>query len=377
MDLSPLQQAVELINRSKNIVICLPVSPSSDAISGGLGLFLSLEKLGKRAKVVCSKFELPSGHGFLPKSDAIEKDLSNIRQFVINLDVSKVSVEELSYAIEDKKLNIYITPKDGFFEARDVTTSAGAYAYDCIVAIDVADLESLGDLTSKNAEFFYRTPVVNIDHHANNNHFGAVNIVDLTATSTSEIIFELVKALGFNVLDEQVATTLLTGIISKTKSFQTPSVTPRSLAVASHLIASGARREEIIDNLYQSKSISTLKLWGRALARVQQRFEGRFIYTMLGEQDFIKSNATEDDLPQIIDELIVNVPTAEIIAVVHVRTGKNVAATISATKAKDMRALFPEAKPFGGPSVVLWNTTFTDLPAAENELNARIDKAFS
>ncbi len=377
MDFSPLQQAVELLNRSKNVIICLPVSPSSDAISGGLGLFLSLEKLGKRAKVVCSRFELPSGHGFLPKSDSIEKELSNIRQFVINLDVSKVSVEELSYAIEDKKLNIYITPKDGFFESRDVTTSAGAYAYDCIVAVDSADLENLGELTEKNAEFFYKTPVINIDHHANNTHYGAVNLVDLTATSTSEIIFELVKALGFNVLDEQVATTLLTGIISKTKSFQTPSVTPRSLAVASHLIASGARREEIIDNLYQSKSISTLKLWGRALARVQQRSGGRFIYTMLGEQDFEKSNATEDDLPRVIDELIVNVPTAELIAIVHVRTGKNVSAIISATKAKDLGAIFPEAKPFGGPNAVLWSTPFTELPAAETELIARVDRLFS
>lgn len=376
MELSPLQQAVELVNRSKNIIICLPVDPSSDAIASGLGLFLSLEKLGKRAKIVCSKFELPSGHGFLPKSDSIEKELSNVRQFVIGLDVSRVSVEELSYAITDKKLNIYITPKDGFFEARDVTTSAGAYAYDCIVVIDAADLELLGDLAAKNAEFFYKTAVINVDHHPGNTHYGAVNIVDLTATSTSEIVFELVKALGFNVLDEQVATTLLTGIISKTKSFQTPSVTPRSLAIASHLIASGARREEIIDNLYQSKSISTLKLWGRALARVQQRFEGRFIYTLLGQQDFEKTGATEDDLPRVIDELIVNVPTAELIAMAYEGAGKRITMLVNATKGHDLKALFPEATSFGAPGFVRWQTSFTQLTAAEAVLIERAAKAF-
>ncbi|MFH0829500.1 MAG: DHH family phosphoesterase [Candidatus Kerfeldbacteria bacterium] len=371
MELSPLQQAVELASRSKNVLICLPVNPTSDAIAGGLGLFLSFEKLQKRARIVCSKFELPLGHGFLPKSNAIEKELSNIRQFVIGVDTSRTSIEDLSYAIEGKKLNIYLTPKDGFFEARDVTTSAGDYAYDLIVVLDATDLDSLGDLATRNAEFFYKTPVLNIDHRASNTHFGSVNLVDLPATSTSEIIFELVKALGFNVLDEQVATTLLTGIISKTKSFQTPTVTPRSLAIASHLIASGARREEIIDNLYQSKPISTLKLWGRALARVQQKHDGRMIYTLLSEQDFEKSAATEDDLPRVIDELIVNVPTAEIIAILCLRTGKNVTALVSTTRPYDLKKAFPEGKIMGSASLILFNTPFPDLTSAENDIVSR------
>ncbi len=372
MELTPLQQAVELCNRSTNILICLPQDPSSDAIAGGLGLFLLLEKIGKRARIVCSGFALPSGHGFLPKSEAIEKELTNIRQFVISLDVSKVAVEELSYAIESGKLNVYITPKNGFYEARDVTTSAGNFAYDVVITVDAADLEMLGALATSNAEFFYRTPVLNIDHHASNTQYGAVNLVDLTATSTSEIVFELTKALGFNVLDEQVATTLLTGIISKTKSFQTPTVTPRSLAIASHLIASGARRGEIIENLYQSKSIATLKLWGRALARVQQMYGGKFIYTMLGEQDFEKTFATDDDLPRVIDELIVNVPNAELIAVIYQRMGKHVTACINTTKPFDLKALFPEGKPYGSKNFLTWETPYQDLPSAEAEVLRRV-----
>ncbi len=372
MELTPLQQAVELCNRSKNVLICLPKDPSSDAIAGGLGLFLLLEKLGKRARIVCSEFTLPNGHGFLPKSDAIEKELKNIRQFVISLDVSKVAVEELSYVIENGKLEVFITPKNGFYEARDVTTSAGSFAYDAVITVDAADLEMLGPIATGNAEFFYRTPVLNIDHHASNTQYGAINLVDLTATSTSEIIFEFTKALGFNVLDEQVATTLLTGIISKTKSFQTPTVTPRSLAIASHLIASGARREEIIDNLYQSKSIATLKLWGRALARVQQMFGGKFIYSMLGEQDFEKTGATDDDLPRVIDELIVNVPTAELIAVIYKRAGKNATVCIDVTKSIDLKRFFPEGKPYGSQSFFVWETPYQDLLAAEAEVLRRV-----
>lgn len=368
MELNPLQQSVEFLNRSKNVLICLPVNPSSDAIASGLALFLTFERLGKRSKVVCSKFQLPDNHSFLPKSDAIEKELANLRQFVISLDISKVAVDELSYSITDGKLNVYITPKNGFYEARDVTTSAGNFSYDAIIAIDAVDLDLLGDLVVNNAEFFYRTPVLNIDHRPQNMHFGNVNLVDITATSTSEIVFELVKALGFNVLDEQVATTLLTGIISKTKSFQSPSVTPRSLAIASHLVASGARREEIIDNLYQSKSIAALKLWGRALARLHQKRDGRLIWTLLGEQDFKQSGANEEDLPQVIDELIVNVPSAELIIIVYGREGRGITAIVSTTKSHDLKTLFPQGKPYGGQNFLIWSTQFPDLASAETQI---------
>lgn len=369
MELTPLPQAVELLNRSKNILICLPARPSSDAIAGGLGLFLSLEKLGKRALIVCNQFELPSSHSFLPRSDAIKHELKNIRQFVITLDVSRVAVEELSYNIEGKKLNVYITPRDGFYDARDVTTSSGGYTFDTVIVVDAADLEDLGELAAANAEFFFRTPLLNIDHKAQNTQFGAVNLVDLTATSTSEIIFELMKALGFNVLDEQIATTLLTGIISKTKSFQTPTVTPRSLAIASHLIASGARREQIIDNLYQSKPITTLKLWGRALARLQHRFDGKFVWSLLNEQDFTKAGADEDELPRLIDDLIVNIPSAEVIALIYSDTKGSGGITVlaSTTKPRDLKKLFPQSRSLG-QNYITWKTPFTDLSTAEAEV---------
>lgn len=368
MELTLLHQAVELINRSRNILICLPAKPSSDAISSGLALLLTLEKLGKRARVVCNQFELPPNHSFLPKSDAIEKDISNLRQFVVSLDVSKVPVEELSYNIEDGKLNVYITPRGGFYDARDVTTSAGKYAYDAVIVVDADDLERLGTLATDNAEFFYRMPTLNIDHRASNTHFGAVNLVDLTATSTSEIVFEFVKALGFTMLDEQVATTLLTGIISKTKSFQTPSVTPRSLAVASHLVASGARREEIIENLFQSKSLATLKLWGRALARIQDKFDSRFVWTLLSETDFQRSGAREDDLPRAVDELIVNIPTAELIAIIYSREQRGVSALLSTTKGHDLKKLFPQGKPYGSRNFLIWKMPTADIATAEKEI---------
>lgn len=377
MDLKPFQQATEVINRSKSILVCLPLHPSSDAISSGLALLLALEKLGKRVRVVCSEFELPSNHSFLPKSDAIERELSNLRQFIISVDITKAAIDELSYNIEGGKLNVYLTPRDGFYEAKDVTTSTGEFAYNLAIIVDAGDLEALGPIAVNNAEFFYRTPILNIDHTAKNTMFGAVNLVDLTATSTSEIAFELIKAIGFNVLDEKIATTLLTGIISKTKSFQTPTVTPRSLAIASHLIAAGAKRDDIINNLYQSKSIASLKLWGRALARLQQDHRGQFVWSVLNEQDFIRSGAVEQDLPNVIDELITNIPTAELVVILYQRERAGITALVHATKGLAMRETFPEGSVNENGTTVTWRTPFQDLTVAETEIRNRVNRLFS
>ena len=286
MERTPTQQAIDVLSKSNNIVIVLPNNSTTDAVSSGLGLFLTLEKMEKKVKIVCSEFDLPPHHNFLPKSKEIRSDLTALRKFIISLDLTRTKVQELSYDISSnkKKLDIFITPKDGFFESRDVTTSASSYEYDAIVVIDTPTLDGVGKIYDNNTEFFYHTPIINIDHNPANEYFGEINLVDLVATSTSEIIFELLKQMEIT-LDEYVATSLLTGIISKTKSFQSTTVTPKSLAISSHLIENGARRDDIIKNLYRTKSINTLKLWGRALARLKTELNGKIVWSLLNKQD--------------------------------------------------------------------------------------------
>lgn len=348
MERSESLQAVDLIKKSNNIVIVLPKNPSTDAVASGLGFFLALEKIEKKIKVVCNEFSLPPSHQFLPKSKEIRSDLTALRKFIITLDLTRTKVRELSYDISNSnKLNVYITPKDGFFEPRDVSTSASAYEYDLIITIDAPDLESLGKIYDDNTEFFYHTPIINIDHNPANEYFGEINSVDLVATSTSEIIFELIKQLNGGAMDEYIATSLLTGIVSKTKSFQSTTVTPRSLAISSHLIENGARRDDIIKHLYRTKSISTLKLWGRALARLKTENDGRIVWSLLNRQDFQKSGANEEELEGVVDELIVNTPNAEIIVIVYEGSSDQVKVIIHTIKSIDGFRLFKKYKPAG------------------------------
>lgn len=347
MGLSIFEQIKETVEKSNTILIATAKKYNTDAIAASLALAMFLEKQNKRVKVVCAGYNLLPAHNFLPKSEEIVSDLTSLRKFIISLDVKKNKVEELSYDIKDDKLNIYITPKSGFYEERDISTSSGGFAYDLIFALNTPDLDSLDQIYEENREFFYQKPIINIDHNPENEYYGQINHVDLTATSISEIVFDLLKHFREELIDEHIATNLLTGIISKTKSFQSPQVTPRTLSIASHLIASGARREEIVKNLYRTKSISTLKLWGRALARLRADVNNRVVWTIINKEDFDKSQAKERDLRGVIDELIINTPEAKIVFILYEKGDNHVYGIVSTEEKLDALEVLKRFNPKG------------------------------
>lgn len=320
MTLPVAQQIIQQLHTSTNVLVCLPKNPTTDAIASGLAMYSVLQKLGKKAKIVADGFALPSSHRFLPKSDEIMQDLSPLKQFIISMNVADAPVETIAYDIVGEKLQIYVTPKTGSYSNKEVRVETEDYNFDLIVTLDSRDLRSLGAVFHHNADFFHHTPIVNIDHHPGNEHYGQINVIDVTASSVSEQVFLLLEHLDKPVLDEYMATSLLAGIISKTKSFKANSVTPKSLAIASHLVSNGARRDEIVKHLFQTKSIHTLQLWGRALSRLSNASEHKIVSSLISRQDFIETETSPLDIESVIDELIVNTPDAEHIFVAYEQT---------------------------------------------------------
>jgi len=228
------------------------------------------------------------------------------------VNTKQAPLDSLSYDLVGDQLRVYLTPKKGYYEPKDVVTSPGAFAYDLIFVIGIPDLATLGDLYTTNAEFFAQTPIVALDTQPGHARYGHVNLVDIVASSLSEIVFEVLQRLNPEGLDEHIATNLLSGIISNTKGFQSQSVTPRSLAAASHLITAGARREEIVRHLFQTKTVTTLQLWGRALANIKSTPEGRIIWTSLRRSDLEQTKAASTDALGVLDELMVNTPNTAV-----------------------------------------------------------------
>lgn len=283
-----------------------------------LALRAVLRKLGKPMVDVASDgFVAPKNLNFLPEIGAIKPNLNNLRKLIISLDVAGNQIGGLHYEMNGDKLNIFVAPEEKTLDAKNISSSLSDYRHDLAVVLDTPDLESLGNVYHQNSDFFYRTPVVNIDHSPTNEHFGQINLVEMNATSTSEILFNFLESLDGRLIDEEVATLLLAGMISKTRSFKSPNVTPRTLGIASQLIARGARREEIIKNLYQTKTIGTLKLWGRVLMRLKSDPSAKIVWSLITRDDFMTSGAEAEELPEVIDELIANSPDANIVVLFY------------------------------------------------------------
>jgi phosphoesterase RecJ-like protein len=346
MELSPKQQTTSTIQKAQKILLLTHQNPDSDAIGSILGLFLVLKKLKKDVQAACID-GVPAMLQFLPFSPLLNKEIKAIREFVINLNCSSASVDKLGYKLEGNNLKIIITPKSGSFKEEDLSVSLGSFKFDLIIVLDTPDLERLGSFYDQNPDIFYETPVVNIDHHPTNTYFGKVNLVDLTATSTAEILIGIIEALdkGDGLLDEHVATCLLAGIVGDTNSFQNTNTTPKSLTCAAQLLAAGARQQEIVKNLFKTKSLSTLKLWGKILEKIQKDPTYRFVYSSVTRQDLNEVGAKEEEISGVIDELLRSASSSDLALLLSERE-RGIAGSLRAiNKSVDCTEI---AKAFGG-----------------------------
>ena len=131
-----------------------------------------------------------------------------------------------------------------------------------------------------------------------------------------QLIAEIEEATGQDLMDADIATLLLAGIITDTGSFQHSNTTPNAFAVAAELLDYGARQQEIIKHVYKTKSLATLKLWGQVLSKIQFDKDYRFVWSTVSQKDLAETGADMEDTGAIIDELLNNAPGAEVVALI-------------------------------------------------------------
>lgn len=317
MNSTPLQQIVNLLRKSEKILVLGHQNPDGDAVGSALALLLVLRKLGKSV-IAAAADPVPALLDFLPALENFETTIAGANDLVLNFPLAERSSAEVFSKIEDGILKISVRPVGGApFSKEEIDFAVGEADFDLIVCVDVPDLPQLGGLFDANPNIFYDIPVINIDHHVSNTGFGKVNFVDTTAASSSELVLRLLRSLEseFNkkLVDEDVATLVLTGIITDTGSFQNSNTTPRSLELSADLIEAGARQQEIIRHVYKTKQLSTLKLWGRVLAKIEFDEAHKIVWSTVTTADFSAAEAVESATDGLIDELLSNAPGAEIV----------------------------------------------------------------
>ncbi len=249
-----MQQAIDLIKSSKNILILTHKNPDGDAVGSVLGLAQALENMGK--KIACfSKDAVPKVFEFLPEFSIIKNKIIPAR-------------------------------------------------YDLIILLDCALFSRTGlDNINEAASSFNN--ILIIDHHPQEEiecgeRENCVSIIDPKASSTAVLAYDLLKKMNVNIT-KNIANCLLTGIFTDTGGFQHSNADSRSLAAAAELMKKGSRVDKIAKNIFSGKSVPAIRLWGMALNRIETNPQTNMAVSYISKKDIADLGARKEDLAGLVN----------------------------------------------------------------------------
>lgn len=240
------QQIVERIKQSTNILVTVSSNPSVDSLSAALGLTLMLNKMDKHATAVFSG-AVPPAIKFLEPNKTFEHNVDSLRDFIIALDKEKA--DRLRYKVENDVVKIFITPYRTTITEKDLQYSQGDFNVELIIALGVEKREELDSAITAHGRILHDATVVTVNAANQKSSLGSIDWQDGQASSLSEMLVALSEALQSNILDQQISTALLTGIVAATERFSNQHTSPRVMTMAAQLMAAGANQQLIANNL--------------------------------------------------------------------------------------------------------------------------------
>lgn len=242
---SQRQQASDRIKQANNILVTVSSNPSVDQLAACIALTVSLNKMGKHATAVFSG-EVPSTLEFLQPEKTIEKNTDSLRDFIIALDKSKA--DKLRYKVEDRVVKIFITPYRTSITGKDLEFSQGDFNVDVVLALGVHKQEELDLAITSHGRILHDATIVTLNTKAGG-ELGSINWLDPNASSLSELGVQLVNTLDKSLVDTQVATAFLTGIVAETERFSNSKTTPQTMSISAQLMSSGANQQLVATKL--------------------------------------------------------------------------------------------------------------------------------
>lgn len=247
------KKTIDFILNNDNFLIISHDRPDGDTLGSALALYLFLRKLDKKVSLVC-KSPVPKVFLFLKGVEQLQTD----------------------------------------FLAGD---------YQSVVLIDNGDLKRTG--FDRRIKEYRRQgkPIINIDHHPINDiwKIAKINLVDLEASSTAEIIYNLMIKLNASMIDADIATALLVGVYTDTGGFQHSTTKPQTLVLASNLMSNGGKLKLISKHLSGHHSYRILKLWGEVLKRLHISQKYHLVTSVITQNDIKEIGCSEEDLAGVVN----------------------------------------------------------------------------
>jgi len=243
-----VEQIIKLLREESNFIIASHIGPDGDAIGSAYGLAMALNKLGKKVTVMLEQY--PTKYNIVPG-----------REFLYNF---KEPLEN-----------------------------------DVFIALDCADTERLGF----TQPFFRKAKItVCIDHHATNPGFADHNLLDPSASSTSEMVLAIIESL--TEIDKEIATAIYTGIVTDTGGFKYSNTSRSTLEAAARLIETGIPFTEIYNEVMHKHSFEASTALALALGASKQAFDGKLVYTCLTREMLTQAGADSAEMDNVVEYLM-------------------------------------------------------------------------
>lgn len=261
------QLVVDRIRQSTNILVAVSANPSVDALAAALGLALMLNKMDKHATAVFSG-AIPPAMEFLNPGKTFENSVDSLRDFIISLDKEKA--DRLRYKVEDDVVRIFITPYRTVIGEKDLQFSQGDFNVDLILSLGVEKREDLDKAIIAHGRILHDATVMTINVDNRQSSLGVVDWHEADSSSLCEMLVTLAESLQQpGLVDAQIATALLTGIVAATDRFSNQHTTPRIMTMAAQLMAAGANQQLIANNLVKARELPQVPSDGQLISGAQ------------------------------------------------------------------------------------------------------------
>lgn len=221
------------LKQKNNIAIVSHMMPDGDSVGSMLALFNVLKRMGKSVDIYSSD-KIPAVYSFLPNCKLI------------------------------KQCNEILNKE-----------------YEVIVVLDCGSMDRTGNCSvlEKLSDI-----CINIDHHGTNTLFADLNLVDTNASATGELIYQIIKLMGQDILEDE-AICLYTAILTDTGGFRYSNTTSITHQIAGDLINTGIDFGKVYERIYKSYKYENIKVMGKVLSTIELSGDGSIAFISLLKKD--------------------------------------------------------------------------------------------
>jgi phosphoesterase RecJ-like protein len=280
-----MQALADAIDKADHVLLIAHVNPDADSMGSALAMYTYLLRLQKKITLYCKTEHINPALAFLPFFDKVKHQLPS--------------------------------------------------AYDLAMSFDCGSLKRLGVDSS--------APLVNIDHHLSNDAYGAINLINDKAISTTQVVYEYFVEHNIKI-NAKMATCLYAGLIDDSQNFSTHKTNAQSFMMAADLVQCGAEHALCVQQLFKTRSLASIRMKAKMLEAAQLFCDGKVVSTLVPRSFFEQTGAYEVDCEEALHESLDLVSVEVAMMLRYTKEGK-IKGSLRSKNGLDMNAL---ASHFGG-----------------------------